>query len=40
MTHAPHCKDLVAGTGLEFNDRGSHALRGVPGEWRLYWVRS
>src|SRR5439155_21937570 len=29
-------KDLVAGAGLEFADRGLHAFRGVPGEWRLY----
>ena len=32
-------KDLVAGSGLEFEDRGSHELKGVPGEWRLYAVR-
>jgi class 3 adenylate cyclase len=31
-------KDLVAGSGLEFADRGVHELRGVPGEWRLYAV--
>jgi pimeloyl-ACP methyl ester carboxylesterase len=31
-------RDLVAGSGLEFEDRGSHALKGVPGEWRLYAV--
>lgn len=31
-------KDLVAGSGLRFADRGSHALKGVPGEWRLYAV--
>jgi pimeloyl-ACP methyl ester carboxylesterase len=31
-------KDLVAGSGLEFEDRGSHRLKGVPGEWRLYAV--
>jgi len=29
-------KDLVAGSGLEFADRGVHELKGVPGEWRLY----
>jgi len=29
-------KDLVAGSGLEFVDRGLHDLKGVPGEWRLY----
>jgi class 3 adenylate cyclase len=31
-------KDLVAGSGLEFVDRGSHALKGVPGEWPLFAV--
>ena len=29
-------KDLVAGSGLDFVDRGVHELKGVPGEWRLY----
>jgi len=29
-------KDLVAGSGLEFADRGDHTLKGVPGEWRLF----
>jgi class 3 adenylate cyclase len=29
-------KDLVAGSGLDFNDRGTHMLKGVPGEWHLY----
>jgi class 3 adenylate cyclase len=33
-------KDLVAGSGIEFEDRGAHALKGVPGEWRLYRVAS
>ncbi len=28
-------KDLVAGSGLRFTDRGDHALKGVPGDWRL-----
>jgi class 3 adenylate cyclase len=32
-------KDLVAGSGIEFDDRGDHELKGVPGEWRLYAVR-
>jgi len=32
-------KDLVAGSELEFEDRGLHALKGVPGEWRLYSVQ-
>jgi len=31
-------KDLVAGSGIEFEDRGVHALKGVPGEWRVYAV--
>jgi class 3 adenylate cyclase len=31
-------KDLVAGSGLSFHDRGAHALKGVPGEWHLYAV--
>jgi hypothetical protein len=29
-------KDLVAGSGIEFTDRGVHELKGIPGEWRLY----
>jgi class 3 adenylate cyclase len=33
-------KDLVAGSGIEFEDRGEHELKGVPGEWRLYAVSS
>jgi class 3 adenylate cyclase len=32
-------KDLVAGSGLEFADRGAAELSGVPGEWRLFAVR-
>jgi class 3 adenylate cyclase len=31
-------KDLVAGSGIEFEDRGEHELKGVPGTWRLYAV--
>jgi class 3 adenylate cyclase len=31
-------KDLVAGSGLAFEDRGEHELKGVPGSWRLYSV--
>jgi class 3 adenylate cyclase len=31
-------KDLVAGSGIEFGDRGVHELKGIPGEWRLYAV--
>jgi class 3 adenylate cyclase len=33
-------KDLVAGSGIRFEDRGAHVLKGVPGEWRLYAVSS
>ena len=33
-------KDLVAGSGLQFEDRGSHVLRGIPGEWRLFAAMS
>ena len=29
-------KDLVAGSGIEFEDRGTRELKGIPGEWRLY----
>jgi class 3 adenylate cyclase len=31
-------KDLVIGSGLEFDDRGTHQLKGVPGDWHLYAV--
>jgi class 3 adenylate cyclase len=29
-------KDLVAGSGITFTDRGTHILKGLPGEWRLF----
>jgi class 3 adenylate cyclase len=32
--------DLVAGSGLRFEDRGTHALKGIPDEWRLFAVAS
>ena len=32
-------KDLVAGSGLAFEERGTHHLKGIPGEWRLYAVQ-
>ena len=32
-------KDLVAGSGLRFVDRGMHSLKGVPDEWRLFAVQ-
>ena len=31
-------KDLVAGSGIQFERRGSHALKGVPGDWSLHAV--
>jgi class 3 adenylate cyclase/esterase/lipase len=31
-------KDLVAGSGLRFGDRGNHSLKGVPGDWRIFSV--
>ncbi len=31
-------KDLVVGSGLEFVDHGTHALKGVPGDWQLFRV--
>jgi class 3 adenylate cyclase len=33
-------KDLVAGSGIRFEDRGTHALRGIPDQWRLFAVAS
>ena len=33
-------RDLVAGSGFRFEDRGVHTLKGVPGEWRLHAVES
>jgi class 3 adenylate cyclase len=33
-------KDLVAGSGLAFEDAGEHELKGVPDRWRLYRVVS
>jgi class 3 adenylate cyclase len=32
-------RDLAAGSGIEFTERGTEVLRGVPGEWGLYAVR-
>lgn len=31
-------KDLVAGSGLAFRDHGTHTLKGIPGEWRLFAI--
>jgi class 3 adenylate cyclase len=33
-------KDLVSGSGIQFNDLGIHSLKGIPGEWRLFEVKS
>jgi len=33
-------KDLLAGSGIEFEDRGEHALKGVPGTWRIFLATS
>jgi class 3 adenylate cyclase len=33
-------KDLVAGSGISFEDRGTHSLKGVPDEWRIFQVAS
>jgi class 3 adenylate cyclase len=32
-------KDMVAGSGLQFEDRGLHRPKGVPGQWNLFRVR-
>jgi class 3 adenylate cyclase len=33
-------RDLVIGSGLQFEERGTYDLKGVPGEWRLFAVAS
>jgi class 3 adenylate cyclase len=33
-------RDLVAGSGIEFDDRGRHSLKGVPGDWQVLAVAS
>jgi class 3 adenylate cyclase len=33
-------RDLVIGSGLEFEDRGAHQLKGVPGEWQIFAAAS
>jgi class 3 adenylate cyclase len=32
-------KDLVSGSGIDFQDQGIHKLKGVPGEWRLFLAK-
>jgi class 3 adenylate cyclase len=31
-------RDLVAGSGLQFAERGTHLLKGIPGDWELFTV--
>jgi hypothetical protein len=31
-------RDLVAGSGIGFTDRGTHQLKGIPGSWHLFAV--
>lgn len=31
-------RDLVAGSGIDFEERGTHTLKGMPDEWRIYAV--
>jgi class 3 adenylate cyclase len=33
-------RDLVVGSGIEFEDRGRHALKGLPDDWQLLAVRN
>jgi len=33
-------KDLVAGSGIEFEERGEHELKGIPDRWRLFAVKT
>jgi class 3 adenylate cyclase len=33
-------KNLVAGSGIDFEDRGEHELKGVPEAWKIYAVAS
>jgi class 3 adenylate cyclase len=33
-------KDLVAGSGIELDDRGQHELKGIPGDWQLFAVKA
>ena len=33
-------RDLVAGSGIEFGDRGEHTLKGITGRWHLYTARA
>jgi hypothetical protein len=33
-------KDLVSGSGINFQDYGDYQLKGIPGDWRLFSARS
>jgi class 3 adenylate cyclase len=33
-------KDLVVGSGIEFSEQGEHELKGVPGSWKLFAVKT
>jgi class 3 adenylate cyclase len=33
-------KDLVAGSGIDFDDRGVRVLKGIPGDWHMFAVRA
>ena len=33
-------KNLVSGSGINFQDHGVHQLKGIPDEWRLFSARS
>jgi class 3 adenylate cyclase len=37
---SPTVKDLVTGSGIEFADRGTRRLKGIPGDWQLFEVVS
>ena len=37
---SPTVRDLVIGSGISFEDKGQHQLKGIPGKWRLYEVTS
>jgi hypothetical protein len=38
ISHIEHMWEVVAGSGIPFEDRGRHSLKGVPGEWLLFAV--
>lgn len=38
MLETSTVRELVVGSGIDFDDRGSYELKGAPGEWRLFAV--